>query len=110
MSSRRRVLSALGLGIWVSCVSLAGCGGPGTRLVTVKAGTGEGKVTLEVKNLTDVAINNFFLAKSSEVGAELDSSSPEGEKVWGSDLLSAAIPKGVRVPVPVPEPGRWDAR
>jgi hypothetical protein len=88
----------------------AGCGGPPTRLVTVKSGTGEGAIQLEVKNLTDVPINSLFLAKSEEVTGQLDADSPEGQRVWGSDLLNAAIPTGQRVPVSVAGPGRWDCR
>jgi len=90
--------------------SSAGCGGPSTRLVTVKTGTGEGPIQLEVKNLTDVPINSLFLAKSEEVSGQLDADSPEGQRVWGGDLLNAAIATGTRVPVNVPGPGRWDCR
>jgi hypothetical protein len=88
----------------------AGCGGAPTRLVTVKPGTGDGPIQLEVKNLTDVPINSLFLAKSEEVSSQLDPDSPEGQRVWGSDLLNAAIATGQRVPVSVPGPGRWDCR
>jgi hypothetical protein len=90
--------------------SLAGCGGAPTRLVTVQAGTGTGSIQLEVKNLTDVPINNVYLAKSDQVGPELDPDSPQGQSVWGPDLLTGAIATGTRVPVPVAGPGRWDAR
>lgn len=90
--------------------SAAGCGGAPTRLVTVQAGTGSGAIQLEVKNLTDVPINNVYLAKSDQVGVELDPDSPQGQSVWGPDLLSGAIATGTRVPVPVAGPGRWDAR
>lgn len=88
----------------------AGCGGAPTRLVTVKSGTGTGPIQLEVKNLSDAAINNLFLAKSEQVGPELDDDSPQGQEVWGVDLLSGAIGTGTRVPVPVAGPGRWDVR
>lgn len=111
MLPRRRLLglallaaSALPLG------ALAGCGGAPTRLVTVKAGGGEGAIQLEVKNLTDVPINNLYLAKSEQVTGQLDPDSPQGQSVWGGDLLSGAIAPGVRVPVAVPGPGRWDCR
>lgn len=89
---------------------LSGCGGAPTRLVTVKSGTGEGPIQLEVKNLTDAPINNLYLAKTERVTPRLDPDSPEGQEVWGPDLLTAAIPTGTRVPVGVPGPGRWDAR
>jgi hypothetical protein len=88
----------------------AGCGGAPTRLVTVKSGTGEGAIQLEVKNLTDVPINSLFLAKSEQVSAQLDADSPEGQRIWGGDLLNAAIPTGKRAPVSVAGPGRWDCR
>jgi hypothetical protein len=87
-----------------------GCGGAPTRLVTVKSGTGAGPIQLEVKNLTDAGINNFYLAKTDQVTDQLDPDSPEGQNIWGADLLPAAIAKGDRVAVPVPGPGRWDAR
>ena len=112
MWTRRSFGSAL-----LSCITSvlvlgagAGCGGAPTRLVTVKSGTGEGAIQLEVKNLTDVPINSLFLAKSEEVSSQLDADSPEGQRVWGGDLLNAAIPTGKRVPVSVPGPGRWDCR
>ena len=98
--------AAFGLGIAAG----TGCGGAPSRLVTVKSGTGEGPVQLEVKNLSDVPINNLYLARTEQVGSELETDSPEGEKVWGTDLLTGAIARGERVPVPVPGPGRWDAR
>jgi hypothetical protein len=91
-------------------LSLSGCGGAPSRLVTVKSGTGDGPIQLEVKNLSDVPINNLFLAKSERVGPELDDDSPQGQEVWGADLLSGAIATGTRVPVPVTGPGRWDVR
>lgn len=101
-------LGSLGLAVLVGVAG--GCGGAPTRLVTVKSGSGDGPVQLEVKNLTDAPINNFYLAKTDQVPEQLDHSSPESEKLWGPDLLSGAIPRGERVPVAVPGPGRWDAR
>jgi hypothetical protein len=50
------------------------------------------------------------LAKSDQVSSQLDPDSPEGQRVWGGDLLTAAIPTGTRAPVSVPGPGRWDCR
>ena len=94
----------------VALGSSVGCGGAPTRLVTVKTGTGDGPIQLEVKNLTDVPINSLFLAKSEEVSAQLEADSPDGQRVWGGDLLNAAIPTGKRVPVSVAGPGRWDCR
>ncbi len=88
----------------------AGCGGAPTRLVTVKTGTGQGAIQFEVKNLTSVPINNLYLAKSETVPQQLDDDSPEGQKVWGGDLLAGAIGMGQRVPIMVAGPGRWDAR
>jgi hypothetical protein len=76
----------------------------------VKSGTGEGPIQLEVKNLCSVPINNLYFAKTESVPQQLDDDSPEGQNIWGADLLSSAIPNGVRVPVLVPGPGRWDAR
>src|SRR5688572_31582444 len=67
---RRSVLFAL-------VVGLIACGGPSTRLVTVRSGTGSGSVDFQVKNLTDVGINTFHLAKtrSEEHTSELQSQS-----------------------------------
>jgi len=113
MSTRRRSLALLLGSFGIALVALSGgvaCGGSGTRLVTVKSGTGEGAIELEVQNLTDVPINNFFLAKSERVSPQLDADSPEGQQVWGGDLTSAGIATGTRTRVPVSGPGRWDAR
>ena len=112
MHPRRRWLGlALLSSLSVAAVlGAAACGGAPTRLVTVKTGTGDGPILLEVKNLTDVPINNLYLAKSDSVPQQLDDDSPEGQNIWGADLLTGAISKGTRVPVPVPGPGRWDAR
>jgi len=112
MYPRRRwfglaLLSSLSL---AAVLGGAGCGGAPTRLVTVKTGTGDGPIQLEVKNLTDVPINNLYLAKTESVPEQLEADSPEGQNVWGADLLTGAIVTGTRVPVPVPGPGRWDAR
>jgi hypothetical protein len=101
------LLQAIALGLW-----LTACGGPATRLVTVKEGSGAGKVDFEVKNLTDVAINTFQLApteKVSAAGGRVDPFSPAGADLWGPDLLGAAIPRGQSQPVRVAA-GRWDAR
>lgn len=101
------LLSALALG---AGLGNAGCGGAPTRLVTVKAGSGDGPIQLEVKNLSDAAINNLYLARTSSVPDQLDDNSPEGQKIWGGDVLAGAIGTGQRVPVAVPGAGRWDAR
>jgi hypothetical protein len=87
-----------------------GCGGAPSRLVTVKTGTGEGAIQFEVKNLTDVPINNFYLARTESVPEQIDNDSPEAQNLWGGDLLAGAISVGQRVPVMVPGAGRWDAR
>jgi hypothetical protein len=109
MSTRRRCLSLVVLPV-LAAFALAGCGGAPSRLVTVRSGSGQGGVEFEVKNLTDVPINNLYLAKSERVSGQLDPDSPQGQDVWGADLLSDAIPSGVRVPVAVTAPGRWDCR
>ena len=113
MSPRRSWLGVALLTTSSALASLAlgsGCGGAPTRLVTVKTGTGEGAVQLEVKNLSDVPINSLYLAKTEQVGPQLDPDSPAGQSVWGPDLLSGAIATGSRLPVNVPGAGRWDAR
>src|SRR3954463_7189588 len=58
------LLSSYGLALGVLLSASAGCGGAPSRLVTVKAGTGQGDIQFEVKNLTDVPINNFYLART----------------------------------------------
>lgn len=110
-ATRRRLVGlALLAGSALSSAALGGCGGAPTRLVTVKAGGGEGAIQLEVKNLTDAPINNLYLAKSDRVSPQLDPDSPQGQEVWGGDLLNGAIAPGTRVPVAVAGPGRWDCR
>jgi len=91
------------------------CGGPGTRLVTVRAGGADGgRIDFSVKNLSDVPINTFYLAKSDAVdkagGPALDPNSPDGADVWGPDLLGGAVLVGKSEPVAVPGPGSWEAR
>ena len=112
MHSRRRWLGLALLSPLALAVALgnAGCGGAPSRLVTVKSGTGEGAIQLEVKNLTDVPINNLYLAKTDQIPHDLDPDSPQGQNVWGPDLLVGAIVVGTRVPVVVGGPGRWDVR
>ena len=92
---------------------LSACGGPDTRLVTVQPGKGQGKVEFSVKNLTDVPINTFFMAKTEAIeaagGNALDSRSPEGSEAWGPDLLGRAVPVGKGERIPVPEGGLWEA-
>jgi hypothetical protein len=101
-------LSPLALGLALGATT--GCGGAPTRLVTVKTGTGQGAVQLEVKNLTSVPINSLYLAKTESIPEQIDNDSPEAQNLWGGDLLVGAIAMGQRVPVSVPGPGRWDAR
>jgi hypothetical protein len=104
MSSRRLLL--LGL------VALA-CGGPATRLVTVKAGQGSGPIDFTLKNLSDTPINTFYLAKTERVTAKgnaFDPNTQEGAELWGPDLSGHAIPVGQTQSISVPSPGNWDAR
>ncbi len=114
MSPVRRWLSVAGVllpvGLLAATSVLSGCGGAPTRLVTVKGGGGEGPVQLEVKNLTSVAINNFYLAPTERIPEELDNTNPDSLAIWGPDLLHGAIAQGSRLPVSVAGPGRWDAR
>lgn len=95
-------------------LALAACGGESSKLVTVRSGTGSGPIDFAVKNATDVGINSVFMAKTEVVQKNdpdhLDPNSPQGQAVWGQDLIDAAIPVGERVPIPVREPGRWDLR
>ena len=90
------------------------CGGPSTRLVTVRPPTGNGAIDFTVKNLSSAGINTFHLAKTEKVNAtgreHVSPTTPEGEALWGPDLLGSAIGKGQSQPVKVPEDGNWDAR
>jgi hypothetical protein len=94
-------------------LGLVACGGPTTRLVTVRPGKGEGNIEFSVKNLTDVPLNTFHMAKTERLeaagGNALDPKSPEGADVWGPDLLGNAVPIGKSERIPVPEPGNWEA-
>jgi hypothetical protein len=105
MLSRRLVLIGL---------LTAACGGPATRLVTVRTATGSGPIDFSVKNLSDVPINTFYLAKTDRVEAtgkeRVDPSSPEGDALWGPDLSGQAIGVGKTQTIQVPSPGNWDAR
>ena len=110
MQMRRRSFAlVLSLGL-----TLAACGGQTSRLITVQTGGSGGPIKLEVANSTGAPINSVFMAKHDRVKAALrhDSSGQEteGEQVWGGDLLDKAIPAGVRLPVPVAEPGIWDIK
>ncbi len=110
MIGRRFVVLSLLLGLG----GLIACGGPNSRLLTVRTGTGSGAVDFSVKNATNVPINALYLAKTERVnaaGQNLDFDSPQGQELWGPDLLShSAIGAGMRVKVDVPEAGLWDAR
>jgi hypothetical protein len=101
------------LGVVVGLL-VAGCGGTSTRLVTVRSGTGSGPIDFSVKNLSDVPINTFYLAKTERVEAtgkeRIEPNSPEGDELWGPDLSGHAIPTGGTQAIPVASPGNWDAR
>jgi hypothetical protein len=92
---------------------LPACGGPNSRLVTVRTSSGSGAVDFSVKNTTDTPINALYIAKTERVnaaGQNLDDYSPEGEALWGADLLThSGIGVGHSVQVDVP-PGTWDVR
>lgn len=102
--------------LFLLCAGAVACGGPSTRLVTVKAGMGDGahKVIFTVKNLSDTPINTFYMAKTEAVdkagGPKLDPNSPEGADVWGPDLGGGALLVGKSEAVDVQGPGHWDAR
>lgn len=89
------------------------CGGPTSRLVTVRSASGSGAVDFSVKNASDAPVNSLFIAKTEKVnaaGQNLDYNSPEGESLWGPDLLThSGIGVGSSVAVDVP-PGTWDVR
>jgi hypothetical protein len=92
---------------------LPACGGPNSRLVTVRTSSGSGAVDFTVKNATDAPINALNIAKTERVdaaGQNLDDDSPQGVALWGPDLLThSAIGVGQRVQLDVP-PGTWDVR
>lgn len=89
------------------------CGGPNSRLVTVRTASGSGAVDFSVKNTSDAPINALYVAKSERVtaaGQNLDDDSPEGVALWGADLLThSGIGPGHSVQLDVP-PGTWDIR
>jgi hypothetical protein len=93
---------------------LSACGGPNSRLLTVRAGGGSGAVDFAVKNATSAPINALYLTKTERIsaaGENLDYDSAQGVELWGPDLLShSGIGAGERVKVDVPEPGIWDVR
>lgn len=96
-------------------MALAGaCGGPSSRLVTVRSAAGEGAVEFEVQNETDVPINNLYIAKTSAVRQappeQMQPDSTQGQELWGPDLLAGALERGGRQRLIVPEPGSWDIK
>ncbi|MEP7048860.1 MAG: hypothetical protein ABJB12_00840 [Pseudomonadota bacterium] len=99
--------------LWLLLLLLTGCGGPSSRLVTVRAASGSGAVDFTVKNQSDAPINALYVAKTEQVnaaGQNLDDESPEGQSLWGADLLThSGIGVGQSVQVDVP-PGAWDVR
>lgn len=92
---------------------LPACGGPNSRLVTVHTGSGSGPVEFTVKNLSEAPINGLHIAKTELVhaaGQNLDFDSPDGEALWGPDLLTrSGIGTGHSVQLDIP-PGTWDVR
>jgi len=92
---------------------LPACGGANSRLVTVRASSGSGAVDFVVKNLSDAPINGLYVAKTEKVnaaGQDLNYDSPQGEALWGADLLTrSGIGVGHSIEVDVP-PGTWDIR
>jgi hypothetical protein len=82
-------------------------------LVTTRAGNGSGALEFTVKNQSDAPINALYIAKTERVnaaGQNLDYDSPQGEALWGSDLLThSGVAAGHSVHVDIP-PGTWDVR
>ena len=107
MFGRRRVLISLLFAL------LPACGGPTSRLVTVRTSTGSGAVDFTVKNASDASVNALYIAKSEQVkaaGQNLEYDSPDGAALWGADLLThSGIGPGHSIQVDVP-PGTWDVR
>jgi hypothetical protein len=108
-------MRALAATFLAGAVSLSGCAGPTSVLHTVHPATGRGQVHLELRNETDVAINNFYLAPSKRVRAggpeAQEPGSPAQQAVWGPDLLArSAVGPGGRLVLPVDRPGHYDAR
>ena len=92
---------------------LPACGGPTSRLVTLRTGTGNSALEFSVKNQSDAPVNALYIAKTERVnaaGQNLDYDSPQGAALWGADLLThSGIAAGHSVQVDVP-PGTWDVR
>jgi len=92
---------------------LPSCGGANSRLVTVRTSSGSGAVDFTVKNLSEDPINALYIAKTEKVeaaGQNLEFDSPQGEALWGADLLThSGIGVGHSIQVDVP-PGTWDVR
>ncbi|HYQ42435.1 MAG TPA: hypothetical protein VER11_10705 [Polyangiaceae bacterium] len=107
MVARRRALLSLLFAL------LPACGGPNSRLVTVHTGSGSGAVEFTVKNLSEAPVNALHIAKTelvSAAGQNLDYDSPDGEALWGPDLLThSGIDTGHSVQLDIP-PGTWDVR
>src|SRR3954447_21483806 len=111
MVGRRCALVSLLFALLLAVIP--GCGGASSRLVTVRTSSGSGPVDFTVKNTTDTSINGLYIAKTERVsaaGQNLDYDSPEGQALWGADLLThSGIGAGHSVQLDVP-PGTWDVR
>jgi hypothetical protein len=110
MVARRCALLSL---LLLPLALLSACGGPNSRLVTVRTSSGSGAVDFSVKNASDAPINSLYIAKTERVdsaGQNLDFDSPEGAALWGPDLLTrSAIGVGRTIRLDVPA-GTWDVR
>jgi hypothetical protein len=114
MLDRRNWLRA-GLALVLVAGGVTSCGGGTSTLITVKKPTGSGEVDFQVKNSSDVAVNNLHMAKTEAVNkalaANLEPGSPAEGELWGDDLLGGkALERGGQQRVSVSEPGRWDVR
>lgn len=102
----------LGALIWltVGCAS-----GPPTRLHTLGKAKSAELIDFAVENRTDAVINNLYMAPTAKVRAAgraaFDEGSPEQAALWGEDRLpGSGLEQGGKLPLAVPEPGRFDVR
>jgi hypothetical protein len=108
LPSRRAVLATL------VALLMMSCGSATSRLVTVRSATGGGGVEFEVRNHTDVPINNLYMAKSEIVanaeGDRRDPTTPAYQEMWGADLLDGALEPGGKQSLSGVPAGTWDLR
>ena len=97
---------------WLAWLTSA-CGGPETKLITLRPPGSQAELTLIVRNRSDAVIDGFYLAKTEKVRTAVghtELGSVVEAETWGNDLLSAALQIDDEQQIRVRAAGNWDAR